>query len=100
DAVQVRLLPDLRGDLPDVQLVKLVGEHDGRVREARLVEHLGRLDAQVCEVAGVEADANGLVPLSPQFLENCDRVRDAAFQRVDGIHEQQRVVGVYRGVGA
>ena len=41
----------------------------------------------------------GAWPRAPQPLERGDRVRHAAAQRVDGVDEQQRVVGVHVGVG-
>ena len=68
--------------------------------ETRAVQHLGRLDAQIGQVARVQADAHRLVALAPQLLKDPDGIGDAALQGVDGIHQQQAVVGIDVGVGA
>ena len=91
---------DLRYDLPDDQFIEVTGEHDAGVGEAGVVEHARSANAQVGKVAGVQANADGLVPFASQFLEDADGVRHAALERVDGVDEQQAVVGIDVGVGA
>ena len=81
DAAERRLVAagdELRADAPDVDarallleardqvLVEVVARDDLRLGEAGRVEDLARLDAQVGEVAGVEADAERLVPARAQ----------------------------------
>ena len=58
-----------------------------------------RLHGEVGEVAGVEADADRLVPGAPEPLERGDGVRQATAEGVDGVDEEQGVVGVDVGVG-
>ena len=97
--VAERLFPDLGQDLQDNHLVQVAREHDGGVRKPGIAEHARRLDGQVGQVARIQADAYRLVSLFAQILKDTDGVRHATFQRIDGIHQQQAVVGVNVGVG-
>ena len=56
------------------------------------------LDAQVGQVAGVEADAEHLVARWPQPAADLDGVADA-FERVVGVDQEDAVVGHRLGVG-
>ncbi len=100
DAILRSLLLDLGDDLPDGQLVQVAGEDDGGVGKPGLVQQAGRLNAEVGQVAGVEADAHRFVTTPPQLLEHGHRVGDPALEGVDGVDQQQALVGVQLGVGA
>ena len=82
----------------DDVFVEIVGGHDHRLGKAGLVEHPPGLDAQPGQVAGVEPDADHLVPLPAHFLAHLDGVPHAV-ERVVGIDEEDAVVGHRPGVG-
>ena len=99
DPVARRLVQDLVADLPDVELVELTGQDDPAVGEPGRVQHCRRTHRQVGQVTRVEPYSHRLVALRSQFLEHGDGIGDARFQRVDGVYQQQAVVGVDLGVG-
>ncbi len=67
--------------------------------KSRRVEHPGRLDGEVGEVARIQTDAHGLVPLAAKLFEDGDGVGHAAPEAVDSVHEQEAVVRVDLGEG-
>ena len=85
---------DLSDDLHDDELVQLIRQHDLCLRKAGGVEHPRRLDAEMREVARIEANANRLMPFAAQFFKDANGVGEAAFQCVDRIDEQQAIVGI------
>ena len=82
----------------DELFVEVVGGHDGRLGKAGLVEHSPGLDAQPGQVAGVQPDADHLVPLPAHLLADFDRVPHAS-ERVVGVHQEHAIVGHGLGVG-
>ena len=98
DVVSRRLVDDLRPDLEDGQLVELARQDDRRVVEPGGVEHRRRPDRQVRQVTGVETDADRAMPGGTQLLEHLDRVGDTRLEGVDGVHQQQTLVGIDLGV--
>ena len=92
ESVDLRALAEQLGDEP---LVQRVGDGDGAVRPARLVQHDPGLLGQIGHIAGVKTDAalgdaHGLEHL----VEGADSVGDARFQGVKGVHQQHRVGGI------
>ena len=77
----------------DQVLVEVVAGDDLRRAQAGLVEDLPRLDAEVGEVPGVEADADRLVPALAQAQGHLGGAPDA-LERVVGVHEEDAVVGL------
>ena len=51
------------------------------------------------QVAGIQTDADRLVPFSAQFLEDLNGIGYAALERIDRIHQQQAVVGINIRIG-
>ncbi len=79
-------------------LVELVRGEDGRLGEARAVEHPAGLLREPGEVARVEADADHLLALRPQPPPRLDGVRDAIEGGV-GVHQEHAVRREGAGVG-
>ena len=78
--------------------VEIVAGEDGGVWEAGFVENFAGFDAEVGEVAAVEADADHLMARFMKAFAGIDGVADA-FERVVGVDEEDAVVGHGLGVG-
>ena len=81
-------------------LIERVGNGDGAVFPARLIEHLARLAGEIGDIAAVEAnaalfDAQGL----QNIIERLDGIGDTGLERVIRIHKQNGVLRVELAVG-
>ena len=77
--------------IPDQVFVQGVGNGDGAVFETCLVQHFPGLFRQIGDIAAVDADALGFRVQLPEYP---DGIRDAGFQHIIGIHQQDAVVRI------
>ena len=82
-------------------LIQVVGGGDDGIRETGLIEHLAGFLGEVGKVAAVEADAVAFAEFAfvAQILECLDSVRDAGFEGVIGVREQDAGVRIQIAVG-
>ena len=85
-------LADQLGNQP---LVQGIGNGDGALGPAGLIQHLSGLLGQIGHVAGVQPDAAlGDAQGFQNIVEGPDGIGNAGFQGVEGVHQQHRVVGI------
>ena len=74
--------------LRDEALIKGIGDGDGALRPARIVEHAPRALREIGHIPRVEADAAFFDAEGLEDLIKCaDRVRNAGFERIICVHE-------------
>ena len=89
----------LHHQIADKIFVQRIGGGDGAVGQSGFVEHPPRLFGEVGDVARIQTDgAFGLAHRQQHLLEHLYGVRHAAFERVVGIDQQGRVVGIQLAV--
>ena len=80
-------------------LVEIIARDDGGGPETRFVEDAARLDAEIGEVAGIEAHADHFHSLFSEAAADLHRVAHT-LERVVGVHQEHAVVGHYPRVCA
>ncbi len=88
------LLPESATGPQQHKFINLVGKDNARIRKTRVIQHLGGTNAQVRQVARIQANVPTADDLLPQFFKTLIALGNAAFQRVNRIHQQNAVVGV------
>ena len=82
----------------DQVFVQIVAADDDRIGETPLVQDAARLYAEERQIARVQPDADHLVAALPQPAPHFHRMADPV-QAVEGVHQQEAVVGHGVGVG-